>query len=380
MVTSQFPPDIGGIQSYSFELARALNPLCEAFAVVAPTAPGAAASDAALPFQVHRRRTWGDEFTFSGIAPISRIARRGRFDVAFCAHWCPAHAALRSPSGWPKHVVCGAHGNEILIRPAAAFAPAQAVYDRVRGHVFRNAHAFAAVSRFTAGLLEAAGAPLERIEAIPNGVDPHLFRPGDASALRARLAPNGERLVLTVGRLVARKGVDRVIEALPVLAETVADVRYVVVGEGPERDRLEGLAGALGVAGRVVFAGNVRGGDLVAHYNACDLFVMPASSVPPDVEGFGLVFLEAGACGKPVIGSTSGGIPDAIVEGRTGLMVDVGDREGLAGAMARLLCDADLARRMGKAGRRRALGECSWTAVAERVANACRTAGPTGST
>ena len=163
--------------------------------------------------------------------------------------------------------------------------------------------------------------------------------------LRHKLLPgrHKDKVILCVGNLVARKGQDMVIRALPSLRQTIPDVTYLIVGEGPYRVPLDKLTLELGVRDRVIFAGRILVEELPDIYAISDVFVMPSRNEECDVEGFGLVFLEASACAKPVVGGRSGGIPDAIEEGVTGLLVGPRDPEDIANALARLLSDGDLA-------------------------------------
>jgi phosphatidylinositol alpha-1,6-mannosyltransferase len=175
-------------------------------------------------------------------------------------------------------------------------------------------------------------------------------------------------VVLTVGRRVERPGHDLVIRALTALEEQ--SVRYVIAGTGPEEGRLRRLVEALGVRDRVLFTGHVPDEDLPGLYAACDVFVMPSRALGArdGIEGFGTVFLEAGACAKPVIGGWSGGVSEAVEDGVTGLLVDPHDPEALAEALRRLLRDPELRRRMGEAGRTRAERmEAAWAEAVRRV-------------
>jgi len=182
----------------------------------------------------------------------------------------------------------------------------------------------------------------------------------DVSAARASLGLDQARVILTVGRLTPRKGIDTVIRALPSVIERVPNAVYMVVGEGEDRERLEALARETGVEDHVLFEGSVPFSQLPSTYNLCDVFVTPSRSAPPSVEGFGIVFLEANACGKPVIGARSGGIPDAIVDGETGLLVEPDDEPGLAEALVSLLSNPERCRALGEAGRARVEQACTW--------------------
>ena len=166
--------------------------------------------------------------------------------------------------------------------------------------------------------------------------------------------------VLFVGRLVERKGVGDLLEALSLLKDEFPALRLEVVGDGPERTKLESRADELGLAERVAFFGELRGVELYRRYARCTLFAMPSKTLRDDVEGFGTVFLEAGLFAKPSVGTWSGGIPEAILDGKTGILVKEGDVSGIAAALKNLLMNADLARTLGDNARERVLREFTW--------------------
>jgi phosphatidylinositol alpha-1,6-mannosyltransferase len=258
-----------------------------------------------------------------------------------------------------------AHGNEVL--DAASIA-----WDRPR-EALRSAACVVANSGYTARLLtEKIRVNPDRIRILHPGCDTKRFSP-DATPDEARrlLGDLGGRapILLSVGNLVERKGHDLVLRALPQLKQRWPGLLYVVVGDGPFRPALEALAEQLGVASSVRFAGRVDSAALPAFYRLCDVFVMPSRlrAEHHDVEGFGIVYIEAGACGKPVVGGLSGGTEDAIAEGETGLLVDPGDANALAAALARILEDPGFARTLGENARRRAAAEFTWAAFAGKL-------------
>jgi phosphatidyl-myo-inositol dimannoside synthase len=259
-----------------------------------------------------------------------------------------------------------AHGNEICRILSAPDGPS------VNREVLRAAARVIAVSRFTAELVERAGVPRHRIDIVYSGCDLHLFtpRPPDPE-LRARLLGDrsGGQVILTTGNLVARKGHDMVLRALPGVQAAGPMVTYLIVGDGPERLNLERLAAALGVRDRVVFAGRVSDADLPAIYALADVFVMASRERPEenDVEGFGLVYLEAGACGRAVIGGRSGGVPEAVIDGVTGLLVDPSDPADIASALTRVLTEPGLADSLGAQGAVRTVREFAWSRCADQV-------------
>jgi phosphatidylinositol alpha-1,6-mannosyltransferase len=208
-----------------------------------------------------------------------------------------------------------------------------------------------AISKYTRGLLEAWGVPRGRVRI----VHPAVKAPGRGapeSVLYDISRPEGEPVrLLSVCRLVERKGVQDVLEAVKMLRKRGANVTYEVVGDGPYRSVLERKRHELGLEEVVVFRGRCGDAERDAAFRACDIFVlMPFEADDGDVEGFGIVFLEAGACGKPVIGSRSGGIPEAVADDETGLLVEPRSTFEIAEAVQRLSFDRDLRERLGQAG------------------------------
>jgi phosphatidylinositol alpha-1,6-mannosyltransferase len=173
--------------------------------------------------------------------------------------------------------------------------------------------------------------------------------------------------VLFVGRLVRRKGADDLIDAFRSISESFPDARLEIVGDGPERKRLERLVADFGLGGRIEFFGSLKGHALYDRYQLCDVVAMPSKRLRDDVEGFGTVFLEAGIFGKPSVGTFSGGIPESIVDGETGILVREGDATQLGTALKSLLSDPELRLRMGRKARERVLKEFTWQQSAARL-------------
>jgi phosphatidylinositol alpha-1,6-mannosyltransferase len=241
-----------------------------------------------------------------------------------------------------------------------------------------------AISSWTANLclsvLEELGFSSGEIEVrtLPLGTDPLQFRPGiDPSAVRARYGLLEGRWLLTVARLVAHKGVDTVLRVLHALSNDYPDLRYAVVGSGPMQGHLEELARTLGVANRVRFLTSVPDADLPGLYNNSEIYLGVSRPAGLMVEGFGLSLTEASACAVPVVAGTSGGIPDAVREGETGLLVD-GERPDLVvGAVRQLLGNSELARRLGAGGRRAVETFYNWDRVTSEVVRIGRELGST---
>jgi phosphatidylinositol alpha-1,6-mannosyltransferase len=260
------------------------------------------------------------------------------------------------------------HGEEITTTTVYRF------YGRNRRRHLQRADAVVAVSNFTKdALIEMMGVPPEKIEVIFNGVDIHRFTPRPKNReLIERYGLERKRILVSVGRLVERKGIDHVLKALPAVRKAHPDVHYVVVGDGPYRARLEEIAREEEVEAHVTFAGSVPSETLVDHYALADLFVMPNRQLADgDTEGFGLVFLEANACGKPVIGGRAGGAVEAIHDGVSGLLVDGWNVGEIAEAIGRVLGDEALYQRLQEGGLRLAL-DSGWDSRARQFQALCR--------
>ena len=237
--------------------------------------------------------------------------------------------------------------------------------------VLRDAQWIVTNSEATSDEFRAFGVTNSKIRRIYPGVDPVGFRPmpKDPAWIR-RLDLDNRRVVLTLARLDRRKGHDKVLEALALLGDD--RIVYLIAGTGREEDRLRRLAAELGLEDQVRFLGFVPDSDLPTVYGLCDLFVMPnrvteETRLEGDIEGFGITFIEAGACGKPAIAGRSGGATEAVIDGETGILVDPHAAREIAAAIRKLLDDAELAGRMGRRARQRAKAEFDWRILARQV-------------
>ena len=236
--------------------------------------------------------------------------------------------------------------------------------------VYRVASAAIANSLSTARMLEDIGVPTEKVHVVYPAVDAARFAPDVAPhPIRRPFVPPNGQLLLSVGRLQRRKGHDLAIAAMAALREEFPDLRYVIVGDGAERRRLEELIAENRLEERIHLAGEVSEDELPAYYTAADIFLLPNRLDGADVEGFGIVFLEAASSEKPVIGGSSGGVPEAVADGQTGLLVSGTDRSELADAIRRLATSPELRCRMGTAGRQRVLKNFTWDRAAEMVSD-----------
>jgi phosphatidyl-myo-inositol dimannoside synthase len=237
-----------------------------------------------------------------------------------------------------------------------------------------SASVLVAISRWTkaeaVSLLEELGlnGGVE-VRLLPLGTDPEHFRPlVDPSSVRARYGLAEGRWLLTVARLAGHKGIDTVLHVLAALREQHPDLRYLVVGRGDQLAQLQGLARDLGVADRVRFLTDVPDSDLPALYNTAEIYLGLSRPAGLMMEGFGISLSEASASGIPVVAGSGGGIPDAVRDGETGLLVDAEGPEAAIGAVELLLRDRELARRLGAEGRRAVETYYNWQRVATELA------------
>ena len=347
VVTNDYPPRIGGIQYYVERLVDGLVAAGDQVVVYASSYAGAAEWDAAQPYTVVRAATPTMLPTPLVVARVLSLAKEHRPDVLVFGAAFPL--GLMGPVVRARHgvpYVAFTHGLEV----SSARMPGGGL--PLRG-VGSRASAVTYVSHWCQDLLEPAfgAGPVHQL--LPPAVDPEVFHPGvDGREVRRRYGLDGVPLVVCVSRLVERKGQDTVIDALAAVRRRVPDAHVLVVGDGPHRSALEAQAARLGHADRVVFAGSVPDGELAAHYAAGDVFAMPCRERKGglEVEAFGIVFIQAEAVGVPVVAGNIGGVPDALVDGRTGLLVDPTDAAAVAEALASLLEDPDRAAAMGAAG------------------------------
>lgn len=239
---------------------------------------------------------------------------------------------------------------------------------RTQRRWFRHAHRVVAAGEFAAHRLhEHYAVPHDRLLVITNGVDVERFHPAAPDpTLRERLGLNGRRVIIAATRLIHRKGVDRLIDAMPEIIASHSDVTLLVVGDGEQRAALEAMASGLPVC----FVGAVPPDQLLAYYALADMMVLPNRAQPGEVDGLPLVFLEAQACGLPVIGGAAGGTPEAVRDGETGLLVDSTDPHAIAAAVMRLLDDPVLAARLAAAGMAAAT-QRGWSPRAKLFLDAC---------
>jgi phosphatidylinositol alpha-1,6-mannosyltransferase len=360
LATNDFPPKIGGIQSYLFELWRRLPP--DQTTVLTTNYENDKGWDSARRFRVVRSNESQFFPTRSLRARIDALARDVHADVIFLDPWLPLGQLGPRLRAAPYVVVV--HGAEVTV-------PGRLPVSRALGaRVLHHAAAIVAASQYSAHeAARAARRPLPGV-VVPPGVDSERFRPIDAGerlGVRRAFGLDEERpLVLGVSRLVPRKGFDVLVDAVAGLP----DVQLAIAGSGRDRRRLEARVAKRELGARVRFLGRVPDGVLAPLVASADVFAMPCRDrwLGLEAEGFGIVFLEAAAAGVPVVAGRSGGSHEAVVDGTTGFVVDGRSAREVRRAVAQLVADPELRERMGNAARVRAVNDFSYDRLVERLA------------
>ena len=364
LITLGFPPDVGGIQRYLYHRCLAWDG--ESITVLAPEVRGWQNFDQQQPFEIWRWKPLLHRLTglkrlpqvFFPLAQAMILYQRGGFNYIELGQALPFgliallfHYAFRVP------YLVWAYGNDILRPQRYPFLR------RVLRLILSNADTIVAISQNIKREIVRLGLRPEKVIVIYPSVNSQWCHPQiDSSAVVARHRLQGKRVILTVARLVERKGIDMVIRAMPKVLEAIPDAVYLVIGTGPCRGKLERLVEELGSEERVIFGGYVPDDEMPPYYGACDVFVLVSHTLADkgEVEGFGIVYLEAGACGKPVVAGRGGGVEEAVENGVTGLLVDPLDVDEIADAIVRILKDEELARRLGENGRKKAMKQPDW--------------------
>ncbi|ORA08181.1 alpha-(1-2)-phosphatidylinositol mannosyltransferase [Mycobacterium asiaticum DSM 44297] len=371
LVTNDFPPRRGGIQSYLGEfVGRLAKAGKHTVTVYAPKWKGAETFDQAAAEAGYRVVRHPTTLMLPVPAVDSRMRRLiadGGIDTVWFGAAAPlALLAPRARQAGARRVLASTHGHEV---GWSMLPVARSVLRRIGD----DTDVVTFVSRYTRSRFAPAFGPASALEYLPPGVDSDRFRPDPVARaeLRERYGLGERPTVVCVSRLVPRKGQDMLIRALPTIRRRVDGAALVIVGGGPYLDSLRKVARDCGVADQVTFTGGVPGDELPAHHAMADVFAMPCRTrgAGLDVEGLGIVFLEASAAGVPVVAGRSGGAPEAVQHDKTGLVVDGNSVDQIADAVSGLLADRDRAAAMGAAGRDWVRKEWRWDTLAARLAD-----------
>ncbi|MGW0356172.1 glycosyltransferase family 4 protein [Nocardia nova] len=365
LITNDFPPRPGGIQSYVHSLALRMPP--EDLVVYAPRWRGDShlRFDAQQPFRVVRHPTTLMLPTPLVLRRAATLLRDERCDTVWFGAAAPL--ALMSPAlrrFGADRILASTHGHEV----GWSMLPGARQVLRVIGD---HTDVVTYVSKYTRRRFAAAFGAQAALEYLPPGVDSTVFRPDPAARaeLRARYGLGERPTVLCLSRLVPRKGQDMLILAMREIRRRIDGAVLVIAGGGPYEEKLRALVRALDLESDVVFTGRVPAAELAAHHTLADVFAMPSRTrgAGLDVEGLGIVYLEASATGVPVVAGNSGGAPETVLEGRTGTVVDGRDERAVAAAVVDILSDRDAAARMGAAGREWVADQWRWDVLGGRL-------------
>ena len=341
ILSLDFYPDPGGVQTYLYEIALRLD---SSFRVTVLTS----AKGELPPYTPFEKI----QLSHGTARHFRSQLRTMRPDFVLVGH---AHPQMLVAAALSGRYAALAYGNDFLAAQARWHRP---LFNRL----LRHAEPLITISRANQARLDRLGITVDAV--VLPGTDPARFTPPET--------PVAEPVLLTVGRLVSRKGHRTVLHTLPRLRRHFLGLRYLVAGVGPERPRLEALAVELGVRDAVDFLGHVPEDGLPALYRRAAVFVMPVRAEAASVEGFGIVFLEASACGLPVVAGGSGGAAEAVRAEDTGLIVPPDDPDSLGDALLRLLGDPEMRSRMGQSGRKWVESEMNWDRAAAEIAAALK--------
>lgn len=369
VLSELFLPTKGGTAVWAAEVYKRLGG--KEIHIVTADVPDAAAVDAAHPNTVHRldlrRVPW---LRPESLAMYARFLGKS-LALALTRRFDAVHAFRALPEGLVAWLVA-----RMTLRPVTIYAHGEELTTWGRGGKYkamrfalRHADRVIANSEHTRATLLQMGVEAARIAVISPGVDVEIFRPGlDGTALRARAGIGAdETLVFSVGRLSRRKGFDQVVRALARLRDDGVAVRYVIGGIGEDAGYLDELIAAHRLSDRVQRIGEVSDAELPRWMNTCDVFAMPNREINGDNEGFGMVFIEAAACGTPSLAGQAGGTAAAVLDGETGLRVDGASVDAVADGLRALLTQREHRLALGRAALQRVQREFAWERVAEKT-------------
>lgn len=367
-----FPPQTGGSGRWFWEIYRRLPG--EKVAIATRDFPGHEEFDQTHDLSITRIpisfRSWGivkpaSMRNYASIArDLLRVVRRVRPNIVHCGRCLPEGLIALGTGIWTRvPYVCYVHGEEVST--AARSRELKFLAQRA----LNGAHKIIANSENTKRMLcDCWGLPGSKIYVLYPGVDTEQFVPAARDdKWRDRMGWSGRKVILTVGRLQRRKGHDQLIRALPRIRQTVPNVLYAILGDGGERPKLDALVAELGVGDLVQFAGEVSDEEMVRSYQQCDLFALPNRQIGGDIEGFGIVLLEAQACGKPVIAGDSGGTSETMDIPSTGRVVCCDGPEPLGSTIAEMLSRPEELEAMGKRARQWTVDRFDWKVLSKEA-------------
>lgn len=366
LVTLEYPPQHGGIASYLENLYSRLPN--DKIVVLAPKCKGDREFDEKLTYKIERGRLLSFYFWprwFPLYLRVKRIIKKERIKMLHLSHVLPigyiAYRLSRNKKLNLRYIIY-CHGLDIL---RAQESPRKKKW---LIKILKGASGLVTNSEYTRNLIRELGIPDNKVLVV---YPCPAIRPPKTTVetydIFSKYGLANKRIVLSVGRLVKRKGVDKIIESLPKLYDQFKDIMYVVVGDGPELNNLGERVAELNLQNVVRFVGEVSDDDLIKFYSTAEIFAMPSRKIGSDVEGFGIVYLEANLFGLPVVGGNSGGVPEAILHEQTGLLVDPENSDQIYSSIRDLLLNKDWAQKLGENGRIRAENDFQWRKETEKL-------------
>ncbi len=364
IATIEFPPQKGGIANYLAGLAGALPQ--DRVAILVPQFRGSENFDSRQSYKIYHRKMFA-KILWPRWLPIVwhlwRTARREKAEVILVGQVLPVGTAvmiLNKIFKIPYFVSC--HGMDIL---TASKNPRK---KKLMNKILEQAAGIIANSEFTKNELIKLDVSENKITVVyPCVVLENGIEQEKVSEIKNRLGLAEKKIIFTVGRLVARKGQDKIIEAMPKILEHVPSAIYVIAGDGPERTNLEHKIKNLKLENEILLLGEISEEKKNAFYQLCDVFVMTPRQINADIEGFGMVYLEANSFGKSVVAGQSGGVSEAVVDGKTGILVDPENIDQISGAVIKILTDENLGKNLGEEGKKRVEKEFIWEEQAEKL-------------
>lgn len=361
LVTLDYHPSLGGVSRYWEHLGDCLLP--DFFIVLAPTLPARAPERASRHAIVRSRMIvpWLYPHWIPLVFAVYRTCRKYHIQRIIAAQVLPVGTAVSIVSrflGIPYIVSC--HGMDLLLPKKSARKK------QLCKRILTRAERVIVNSAATGGFAEKYGVARQKIEYIyPAPVITPALVPAQKTAVPKQY--KAKKIILTVGRLVSRKGHEYVLRALPGILAEIPDAVYCIIGDGPHREVLQAMGRELHIEHAVLFAGRLSDAETAQWYDACSVFIMTPEDLDGDIEGFGIVYLEAQSFGKPVIGSRTGGVAEAVHDGVAGILVESKDIAGIQNALFRVLRFPSYAQQLGEAGRRRVSEEFQWKNQAEKL-------------
>jgi phosphatidylinositol alpha-1,6-mannosyltransferase len=360
-----FYPNKGGIAVFIRDLCIQLAGLGHKVDILAKKNSNTYSFDKSQQYNVYRCKLYR---RLSSIGPILKtllLYNRKHYDIILIGQFMTTHAIgillLKKILGVPYVIL--SHGNDLHYRISTWCDKIIARY------LIENANLMLGNSHFVGKrILEMCYN--KTTEILNPGVDCKKFHPGvNVSEIQERYGLKGNKVLLTTARLVPKKNIDNILRSLVIVVKKIPNILYLIVGDGEQKNYLKELSVNLEIQKNVCFIGNIENDILPVFYCVSDIYVMPSCKIKStnDIETFGISFVEASACGKPVIGSRIGGIEDAVIDGETGLLVDPYNIEEIANAIIRLLTDRELSARLGVNGRKRVEEKFDWQIVGKKL-------------